>query len=191
MILHYEGGSGSSGSGNAGGGSDSGESTGGSVGGSTGGSSAGGSTGGGNTGDGSASLGGGSGTVLTGITSKPWPSETGQSLYVVKGDALSKNGALYIETNDSDSITPNQDPETSQELGNHFAKITGTHLNKDDLVTVQGESTGWREVGSISKYIYRGDIYVTEDGTKYVATAYSYTQLPPTDSNKFWVKINQ
>ena len=162
VILHYEGGSGN----------------------------AGGSTGG-STGDGSGSLSGGSGTVLTGITSKPWPSETGQSLYVVKGDAISKNGSLYIETNVSDTITPNQDPETSQELGYHFAKITGTYLNNDDLVTVPGEATGWRAVGTISKYIYRGDIYVTEDGTQYVANADSSTQLPPTDSNNFWVKINQ
>ena len=176
VILHYEGGS---------------RSTGGSAGGITGDGNTGGSSAGGSTGDGSGSLDGGSGTVLTGITSKSWPSETGQSLYVVKGDAISKNGSLYIETNVSDTITPNQDPETSQELGYHFAKITGTYLNNDDLVTVQGESTGWREVGSISKYIYRGDIYVTEDGTQYVANADSFTQLPPTDSNNFWVKINQ
>ena len=125
VILHYEGGSGNAG---------------GSTGGSTGEGNTGGSSAGGSTGDGSGSLGGGSGTVLTGITSKPWPSETGQSLYVVKGDAISKNGSLYIETNDSDTITPNQDPETSQELGYHFAKITGTYLNNDDLVTVQGEA---------------------------------------------------
>lgn len=173
VILHYEDGSGSSG--NTGGGS-------------TGGNKGGGSPSGGSTGG---STGGGSGTVIAGIASKTWPTGSGETAHVIKGDALSKNGLLYIETNNSDTITSNQDPETSQELGYHFAKVTGVRLSDDDLVKVQGESTGWRAVGSISKYIYRGDIYVTEDGTMYVANADSYTQLPPTDNNNFWVKINQ
>lgn len=191
-ILHYEGGNGSSGSEseNTGGiGGDTGGSTSGSGGSSTGGGSDGGSTGG-SSGD-SGNAAGGSSTILTEVKSTPWPSDTNDTKNVVKGDVLSKNGSLYIETNSSDTITSYQDPETSQELGYHFAKVTGTRIGDADLVTVQGESTGWRAVGSISKYIYRGDIYVTKGGSMYVANADSFTQLPPTDNNAFWVKINQ
>ena len=199
VILHYEGGSESTGGGSTGG------STGESAGGSTGGSSAGGSTGGGNIGEstGEGNTGGGNigdGEIIdegSGTSTDPvfayknvneksdeWPI-VGKTVDVKTGEVISYNGKLYIsattrswEMNQYWYTTPDNQSGDFYAINNKPAQ-TDADLKKP----WQGSD----ETALVNLSI--GDLYQDLDNNYYVYRGGSSTNTPPSRNSNDWIRV--
>ena len=215
VILHYEGGSESTGGGSTGGstgesaggstGESAGGSTGGSVGGSTGGSSAGGSTGGGNIGDstGEGNTGGGNigdGEIIDEGSDTNTDPEfayknvneksdewpiVGKTVDVKTGEVISYNGKLYISATTRSWEMNQYWYTTPDNQSGDFYAINNKPAQTD--ADLKKPWQGSDETALVNLSI--GDLYQDLDNNYYVYRGGSSTNTPPSRNSNDWIRV--